>query len=292
MAAEQAGIDDLAVPSRVTAADVTTVPSSPAEEAPHGVDTAVPNVARIYDYLLGGKDNFAADRHAAGELIRLIPDAAGVARENRGFLQRAVKFLAESGIRQYIDIGTGLPTRGNVHQIAQQWQPGSHVLYVDNDTVVVTHAQALLADNRTVIAINRDLRQPQAILDHPALRALINFDEPVGVLLVAILHFISDADNAHGIVKQIMDEMPAGSYLVLSHGTADHVTPTVTQKAREIYDRTDSAAAPRTLSEITQFFNGCDLIEPGLVDGSSWRNDRTASEIGRGLFYAGVGIKR
>ncbi len=188
------------------------------------IDTSVPNVARIYDYLLDGKDNFAGDRAAARQLLRLVPEVAQVAADNRGFLQRAVKFLAaEAGIRQFIDIGTGLPTRGNVHEIAQRWRPASRVLYVDKDPVVVVHAQALLADNSTAIAISRDLRQPRTILGHPASQALMDFREPIAVLLVAILHFIGDDEKPYDIVEEIMDAMPSGSYLVISHGTADNV---------------------------------------------------------------------
>jgi hypothetical protein len=258
-----------------------------------GADTAFANVARIYDYLLGGKDNYEPDRQAAAELARLVPEAATIARENRAFLQRAVKFLAaEAKVSQYLDIGTGLPTQGNVHQIAQQWRPGSRVLYVDNDAVVVAHAQALLADNITTVAINRDLREPQAILGHPALHALMNFDEPIAVLLVAILHFITDDDNPYAIVSELMEAMPTGSYLVLSHVTADHIEPGITRKVRKIYDRTDRSATPRSRDDIARLFGRCDLIEPGLASVSSWRSGLETAEAGRVVFYAGVGVKR
>lgn len=263
----------------------------PAE--PRGTDVLVPNVARIYDYLLGGKDNFAADRQAADELIQLVPNAAEAARENRGFLQRAVTFLAgEAGIRQFIDIGTGLPTRGNVHQVAQARCPDSRVLYVDNDTVVVAHARALLADNKTVVAVNGDLRQPGAILDHPVLRELINLDEPVALLLVAILHFIGGEGNPHKIVAAIMAAMPPGSYLVLSHATADHLNASVTRQVRKVYGRTAAVAALRSRAEIERFFDGLDLIEPGLVNVSAWPSSEVSIHTGPVLFYAGIGMKR
>ena len=262
-------------------------------DLPRGIDASQPNVARIYDYFLGGKDNFASDRKAAEDLTRVMPEAAVVARENRKFLQRAVKFIAaEAGIRQYLDIGTGLPTCGNVHQTAQQWKPGARVLYVDNDAVVVAHAQALLADNTTAIAINRDMRNPRAILDHPALQALFDLDEPMAILLVAILHFIGDDDEPHKLVSEVMDRMPRGSYLVISHGTADQVAPSVTRSVRRLYERTSGTATARSLCEVARFFEGCDLIEPGIVSVSAWRNGFEVPESGRILCYAGVGIKR
>jgi hypothetical protein len=253
----------------------------------------VPNVARIYDYLLGGQDNYASDRQAAQELMRLVPEAAATARHNRGFLQRAVRFLAtEAGVRQYIDIGAGLPTSGNVHEIAQRWRPDSHVLYVDNDAVVVSHAQALLADNSTAVVINRDVRIPRAIIDHPATQALINFDEPIAVLLVAILHFVSDDDDPHELVRQFIDVLPRGSYLVISHGTAEAMTPVAVRNVRQLYDRADTASAPRSRDNIVRFFAGCRLIEPGLVRAEAWRNGFAAAESDRIISYAGVGVKR
>ncbi len=289
--AEHAGIGRTSVGARVTARKATPEGST-VDQVPRGVDTATPNVARIYDYLLNGKDNFAADREAAEQLIRLVPEAAVAARDNRAFLQRAVKFLAaEAGIDQYIDIGTGLPTRGNVHEIAQRWQPRSRVLYVDNDAVVVAHAQALLADNLTAVAISRDLRNPRTILDHPALQALINFDEPVAVLLVAVLHFISDDEGPHEVVREIMQALPSGSYLVMSHVTADDITPTIEQKVRKLYDSASVPGTPRARDEIARFFDGCELLEPGLVSVSSWRNGLAIAESGRAIFYAGIGIK-
>jgi hypothetical protein len=261
-------------------------------DLPRGVDAAQPNVARIYDYLLGGKDNFASDRKAAEYLTQVMPEAVIVARENRKFLQRAVKFLAsEAGIRQYLDIGTGLPTLGNVHHTAQQWRPDSRILYVDNDAVVVAHAQALLADNTTAIAINRDLRSPRTILDHPALQALFDLNEPIAILLVAVLHFIGDEDEPYRLVGEVMERMPRGSYLVISHGTADQVEPSVTRRVRMLYDRASSTATARSLSEIGRFFAGCDLIDPGIVSVSAWRRFETA-ESDRILCYAGLGIKR
>lgn len=257
-----------------------------------GVDTAMPNVARIYDVLLGGKDNYPADREAAEQLLRAAPDAAAAATENRAFLRRAVQFLAEdAGIRQFIDIGTGLPTQGNVHEVAQQFISDARVLYVDYDSVVIAHAQALLCDNATTVAINRDLREPDQILSHPALQALIDPDQPVAILLVAILHFITDDENPLGIVERLKEYMAPGSYLVISHVTADDVPPEVTERARRLYENSTAPVITRTQAEVTRFFDGLEVIPPGIVSGSSWRPDWRTTSPGRTIFYAGAGRK-
>jgi O-methyltransferase involved in polyketide biosynthesis len=188
----------------------------------YAFDPNVPNVARIYDFLLHGKDNYAADREAARELLAAIPGAAAAARDNRAFLSRAVRFLAcEAGIRQFIDLGTGLPTQGNVHEIAQATEPLAHVVYADNDPVVVTHAAALLADSLKVTAVQADLRNPDHLLSLPAVRALIDFTQPVAVLMIAVLHFVPDHDDPWSIVARYTSMLPPGSYLVLSHVTGD-----------------------------------------------------------------------
>lgn len=257
------------------------------------VDASIPNVARIYDYLLGGKDNYSADREAAVELVRLIPDALRACHHNRRFLQRAVRFLtADAGVRQFIDIGTGLPTQGNVHEVAQGLEPDARVLYVDYDPVVISHAQALLVKNPLTVAINRDLRDPGQIVAHPALQALIDLDKPVAILLIAVLHFVLDDDDPYGIVDELKAAMPAGSYLVVSHVTADEVPAHVTNKIRELYDRATAPATPRTRAAIERFFDGTKIIAPGLSDVSVWRADnRLPREPDRTLFYGGVGRK-
>jgi hypothetical protein len=259
---------------------------------PPFVDASVPNVARIYDYLLGGKDNFAADREAATSLIRLIPDALQACRENRQFLQRAVRFLArEAGIRQFIDIGTGLPTQGNVHETAHGIEPHARVVYVDYDPVVVSHAQALLAASQDVAVINRDLRRPEEILEDPVLRAYINLDEPVAVLLVAVLHFLTDDDDPWAIAGRVMAAMPAGSYLVLSHITADDIPDEADRKARDVYQRATAPAVPRSRGAIARFFDGLEILEPGVTDIGAWRTGELPSGGSRTLLYAGMGRK-
>jgi hypothetical protein len=242
-----------------------------------GIDTSVPNVARIYDYWLGGKDNFAVDREAADRQERAVPQLPWLARQNRGFLQRAVRFCAASGITQFLDIGSGLPTSPNVHEVAQQFNPGARVIYVDNDPVVVSHAQALLSGG-LVTAIRGDIRHPGNILAADEVRRLIDFSQPVAVLLLAILHVIPDEADPFGAVARICAAMPAGSYLVLSHAdvsTAHAVgTRRLTRTAREMAE-SNQAAAPgvpsRTRDQIAGFFGDLTLVDPGLTDVWAWR---------------------
>ena len=260
---------------------------------PDPIGAHTPNVARIYDYLLGGKDNFQVDQEAARELLQAVPDASVAAWDNREFLGRAVRFLSkEAGIRQFIDIGTGLPTRANVHGIAQQCIAEPHVAYIDNDPVVLSHARALLAQQPAVVAVEGDLRAPMQILASPEVQALITFDEPIAVLLVAILHFIRDEENPYGIVKQLKEAMPRGSYLVLSHVTGDHLPPNAADKADALYRQTNAPGIIRSRDAIEHFFDGLQLIPPGLVNVASWRADWLVTGPGRTIIYAGVGRKR
>jgi hypothetical protein len=200
------------------------------------LNPSVPNVARIYDRLLGGKDNYQADRDAAARLQALLPDAAKAARDNRHFLERVVRYLVgQAGIRQIIDIGTGLPTRDNVHEVAQRIAPETRVVYVDNDRVVVRHGMALLATNANVAMVEADLRAPREIMTDPDTWRLIDFDSPVAVLMLASLHFVTDAENPQAIVRLWRETMRHGSYLAISHITADEVEPTKTKAAQEVY---------------------------------------------------------
>ena len=253
----------------------------------------VPNVARIYDYMLGGKDNFEADRAAADALIWLIPDGATACRENRRFVRRAVRYLAGRGIRQFIDIGPGLPTQGNVHEVALEAAPDARVVYADYDPVVVAHARALLAKpNPGVAAISGDLRHPAEILRDPELGALISLDQPFAVLATAVLHFIGDEEDPYAIARTLTDAMPPGSYLVISHVTPDDVKPDVGRKARAVYANATAQAHPRTRDAITRFFDGLELAGPGVVSVSAWRPEPlTAQPDGRTLMYAGIARK-
>lgn len=258
-------------------------------------DSSVPNVARIYDFLLQGKNNYAADREAAGRLLKAVPDAARAARDNRQFLGRAVWFLArEAGIRQFLDIGTGLPTLGNVHEVAHSAESTSRVVYVDNDPVVMTHARALLANSPRVAAVEADLRNPDHLFSLPEVRALIDFDEPVAVLMVAVLHFVTDSENPWSIVDRYKSMLAPGSYLVLSHVTGDRLPDEAIRQATEVYDQASVPGVTRSRREVTRFFRGLDMVSPGLVDPCVWRRSFPPGESGEPgpvIFYAGVGRK-
>ncbi|MBP2707517.1 SAM-dependent methyltransferase [Microbispora sp. RL4-1S] len=243
------------------------------------VDPSTPSVARIYDYYLGGKDNFASDRQAAEKIISLAPNIRDIARINRAFLGRVVRTLAESGIRQFLDIGTGLPTQENVHQVAQRVAPESRVVYVDNDPIVLVHARALLDENRLTRVVSADLRDPRSILDHREVRAHLDFDQPLAVLLLAVLHFITDDAECHRIVGTLRDALPGGSHLVISHGTLGDLSEEEMRQAREVYTTTPAGGAtPRSDAQIRSFFTGFELLEPGLVPLHEWRPDPWAPE--------------
>ena len=237
-----------------------------------GIDTSTPNVARVWDYQLGGKDNFAVDRAAADALNQACqaagaPDGRVVARENRDFIARAVHYLAgPAGIGQFIDIGAGLPTQGNVHHIAQQVNPDAKVVYVDYDPLVLVHGRALLAANANTTVITADLRQPADILHHGDLRTLIDLSRPVAVLLVAVLHLLPDDDKPAAIIAHLRDALAPGSYLAVTHVTGDARPDLAATVAAEFTRlRITTPLIPRTRHQISQFFDGFDLIEPGLV---------------------------
>jgi S-adenosyl methyltransferase len=258
-----------------------------------GLDITVPNVARVYDVLLGGKDNFLADRHAAEQLLAAVPTAAVAARENRAFLARAVRFLArEAGICQFLDVGTGLPTGGSVHEIAQAEDPRRvRVVYADCDSVVVRHAEALVGDSLTVAVTNADLRQPRWLLTNPTVQSLINLAEPVAVLLVAVLHFLEDREDPWSTVNCIKDLVAPGSYIVISHVTDDHISTEAARRARQIYQGASAPGVARTYGQIARFFGGLEMVSPGLAKVSDWRPDHIGPSSRPTLFYAGVGQK-
>ena len=234
--------------------------------------TDQPHTARIYDYYLGGKDNYEVDRVAVEEMHQVIPELFQTARENRAFLGRAVRYVAGEGIRQFIDLGTGLPTQGNVHEIAQQVSRKSRVVYVDQDPVVAAHGRALLAADGSTAIIERDLREPEDILGHPEFEKLIDLREPVAVLFVAVLHFITDAAKAAAIVQRFREVMAPGSYLVIAHGTRA-AGSTAVSKMTETYDSATERVALRDPEEIERFFDGFELVDPGAVHLPWWRPD-------------------
>ncbi len=237
-----------------------------------GVDDDVPNVARIYDYFLGGSDNFAADRAAAAKIAQTAPEVVQRVRENREFLGRAVEFLAALGIRQFLDIGTGLPTRESVHQVARRVVPDARVAYVDYDPAVVGHAQALLAGDPDAIAIEADMREPAVILRWVTQQGFITLDQPVAILMLAVLHFVADTAQAAQIVATIREQIPAGSYLALSHATAGNMSSDNLAQAKQIYAASSAGSITlRTPDEIEALFDGLELEGPGLVPVGQWR---------------------
>jgi hypothetical protein len=239
------------------------------------IDTTRANPARMYDYLLGGKDHFKADRDAIAGLLRAVPTARTGAGENRAFLGRAVRYLvAEAGIRQFLDIGTGLPTANNVHEVAQSVVPESRVVYVDNDPIVLAHARAMLISHpagRTAY-IQADLHDPDAILRHPAVRETLDLGQPVALMLVAVLHFFPDDQDPAGIVSALLAALAPGSYLVASHTTADYTDPRAAADGVQAVHRAGVPFQTRTADEFTELaFADLGMIEPGLVPVSEWR---------------------
>jgi hypothetical protein len=257
------------------------------------INTSVAHPARIYDYLLGGKDNFRADREIAELALAATPSVREMARQNRAFLRRAVRFLAgEAGIRQFLDIGTGLPTQGNVHEIAQSVAPEASVVYVDNDPIVHAHSRALLGAPSTAVVMG-DLREPESILEDPEVGKLIDFERPVAILLVAVLHFIQDREGPGAIVGTLRDAMAPGGYLTISHGSADvsQSEPEVAAKVVRAYQSSTAPVALRSRAEIEGFFGDFELVDPGLEQVHRWRPDGQAAAVSGGI-YGGVGRKR
>jgi hypothetical protein len=231
-----------------------------------------PHSARVYDFFLGGKNNYTPDRQAAAHLLTVYPGIIVLARENRSFMHRATRMLAEHGIRQFLDIGTGIPTRPNLHEVAQSIAPESRVVYVDNDPLVLAHAQALLdssPEGRTAY-IRADATDPESILSAPALTETLDLTRPVALSLNAIVHFIPDDTEARDVVKRLLDALPSGSALEISHATPDF-DPESTAKAVEIYRAGGTPAKVRTRAEVERFFAGLDLVEPGIQVAHRWR---------------------
>lgn len=233
-----------------------------AQQLPGGVDVTTPSAARLYDYYLGGTTNYEVDRRAAERLRKDMPELSDAAWANRSFHQRAARWLAEKrGIRQFIDLGSGLPTNGNTHEIVQQVAPGARVVYVDIDPVVELEAAALLAADASTTVITADMRDPGTVLGHPQLRALIDFGERVGVLMTAVLHFVADGSGPRRLVARYMEAVPPGSYLVLSHITFDKLPPRSVRALDELYSHANERMYFRSKAEVERFFDGL-VIEP------------------------------
>jgi hypothetical protein len=279
--------------------------------APQGVDASVAHSARVYDYWLGGKDNFAADRELGQRIVDLVPMTRASCRANRAFLHRAAGMVAEAGVRQFLDLGAGLPTVENTHTVVQRVNRANGVVYVDYDPLVVAHARALLAGYGPTIAVQADIRDPDALLTHPEVTGFLDLTQPVCVLAVAVLHFVADAEGPYAVVNRLRRAMAPGSYLVISHITGDRTSQT---GADEVFGLMRKYMAdpptPRTRAEVGRFFDGFDLLDPGVVPVDQWRPDdqpaspRAAVQAVQSAqpeqapdrgdeywMYAGVGIK-
>jgi hypothetical protein len=266
-------------------------------ELPPEIDTSRPHSARMYDYFLGGKNHFEADRALADQVLTTSPHARTAARENRQFLGRAVRYLTvEAGIRQFLDIGTGLPTTSNVHEIAQDAVPSARVVYVDNDPLVLAHARALLTsapEGRTAY-IDADMRDPQAILAHPVTRDTLDFSQPVGLTLLSVLHLLQDEDKPREIIDALVSALPPGSYVAASHITAEHA-PEVVNRSQGTVRGAGLRVQARDSDEFARLvFTGLELIPPGVVLVSEWRpdSDRPRPAPHEVNYYGGVARKR
>ena len=253
------------------------------------------NTARYYDYLLGGYHNFAVDRKLGDRVISIFPDIRLGALANRAFLRRVVRFLCQQGIDQFLDIGSGIPTSGNVHEVAQKINPSAHVVYVDIDPVAVIHSQAMLKDNQNASIIQEDIHNIEKILIHPTFTALIDLHRPLGVLMLSVLHFVMDEAQLQRILAVIKDRLAPGSYMAISHYCLEGApTETINQLAR-VYGNSKHQAVSRTLAETTRMFDGFELLEPGVVRVQLWRpedpEDVLIVQPERTLAVAGVGRK-
>jgi SAM-dependent methyltransferase len=257
---------------------------------PPGIDTAKANIARVYDYWLGGSNNFRADQDAARAMIAIEPNIRAMARANRDFMGRAVRFLAaEHGIRQFLDIGSGIPTGRNVHEVAQTAAPGSRVVYADVDEVAVAHSRLLLENNPDTAVIQADVRHPEHVLTAPETQLLIDFSQPTGLLLVSVLHFLDDADDPWAVMTHLRDALAPGSFLVLSHATGE-AKPDVAAAANTVYlNKVAARGDYRSRADILRLFDGFTLVEPGLVYVSQWCPDEDvpAGDDGSRLWLLG-----
>ncbi|TDV35916.1 SAM-dependent methyltransferase [Actinophytocola oryzae] len=236
-----------------------------------GIDTSVPNAARVYDYLLGGAHNFPVDRQFARRTMRMMPNAADVPRVNRSFLRRAVLFMIDNGVRQFLDIGSGIPSVGNVHEIAQEVDPACRVVYVDKEPIAVEYSRILLRGNNRAAAIYGDLRDPDDLLTRPEITHLLDFSEPVGLLTLLVWHFVSDTDDPEGLLARYHSALAPGSYLALSHMTRDGVSRWMNQTMDDALGRIADDTFTRERGRVTEMFAGFELVPPGVVECAAWR---------------------
>ena len=260
------------------------------QNVPPGVDATAPSIARVYDVFLGGKDNFAVDRQVAAAVNQIHPNGTVMAGVNRALLGRVVRFLtADVGIRQFLDLGSGLPTQGNVHQIAHAVDPMTRVVYVDNDPMVLAHGRALLADNRTTTVIMADIRRPEEILNNGEVQKFIDFSQPVGLLAFAILHHFTDEEDPAAIATTLRDAVPSGSHMGLSHffnpGDEQPEAAREAVQVEKLFTEKLGTGRFRTRAEIMSYFGDWELLEPGLVPSGDWRPDPDTVQVERTLTY-------
>ena len=274
------------MPSQIPGSD------APGSERPLAHYASVAHVARVYDYLLGGKDNFAVDREAAEQAIRINPDIVSTARANRAFLVRTTSYLTgQAGIRQFLDIGTGMPTNSNIHEVAQSIAPETRIVYVDRDPIVLTHARAVLtsAPDGVTDYLEADLREPGKILAKAA--QTLDFRRPVAIMLIAILHLILDRDDPYDLVNQLVDAVAPGSYVVISHAASDIDNGVMFSMTNRLNELMAQQAVPRTRREVAAFFAGLDLVEPGLVRIPEWRPASVSDAAVRAQMWGAIGRK-
>ncbi|HBF85181.1 MAG TPA: hypothetical protein DD420_36215 [Streptomyces sp.] len=265
--------------------------------APQGIDISVPSVSRMYDFYLGGSHNFEVDREAARKVMEFLPGLPKTMQANRAFMRRAVNFAVASGVTQFLDIGSGIPTFGNVHEVAQAADPEARVAYVDHDPVAVAHSQAVLEGNDRTVVAAADLRRPKEILEHPDIRALLDLDKPVALLLVAVLHFIEDTDEPYAAVAELREALAPGSLLVLTHASYEGIPRSQEEAggAVGVYRTIRNPLIMRSRAETSRFFEGYEMVEPGLVSMPDWRPESPEARAQEDPYafsgFAGVGRK-
>ncbi|WP_199442795.1 SAM-dependent methyltransferase [Umezawaea beigongshangensis] len=263
---------------------------------PQSVDISVPSMARTYDFMLGGGHNFAVDREVGLQIERAMPGLRHAARVNRAFLGRVVRFMTDRGVRQFLDLGSGIPTVSNVHQVAQAEDPECRVVYVDRDPVAVAHSELMLTGNDRAAVVRADMRHPEEILSSPEVKSLLDLDEPVGLLMLLMLHWVPDDSDPAGLVARYLDAVPSGSCVAITHVSGDHQDEKLT-RATDVIERSKSPdqVTLRTHAQISALFGECELVEPGLVGCGEWRprgpGDISDSPSMNMLVYAGVGCK-
>ncbi|MCK1797335.1 SAM-dependent methyltransferase [Streptomyces sp. XM4193] len=263
--------------------------------APQGIDLSRPSVSRIYDFYLGGSHNFEVDREAGRKAIVAFPGLPKIMQANRAFMRRAVRHAASRGVTQFLDIGSGIPTFGNVHEVAQEANPDSRVVYVDNDPVAVAHSRAVLKGNTNAAVLSADFRAPQDILNSPEVRAQLDLDKPVALLLVALLHFIQNSEEPAKTIETFHQALPSGSFLVLTHASTDGGPRTSEEgdRIQDVYRNASSQLVMRSRSEVEALFGGFTIEEPGIVAMPNWRPDGPVDNDDPVIFtgFAGVGRK-